>query len=225
MTNAPLVKGVNYNSAFWKKLQRWSERFEQNVLEGAVAHGYIEIEGKSDAEIKNELVGFLQRTNQTGNLLMAIDHTADLRKIGQEFEKDGKAELASVIYAIWVEHVLNSLISIAIHRRGQDASLVKQIIRDVSFAAKLDWLMPLLGYSQFSRVHAGRLKQLAEFRNTFAHYKWTYADSETKFLEAQRLKLFLADCRKSFQYLVSYKTKGTLAGAKNKIRRVTKSIS
>jgi hypothetical protein len=215
-----MAKRMREDPAFAAQLfEKTSDVIVRGMLEGAVAHGQIDPEGKSEHEITREFAALILQVAESGRFLFAVDHTSSLRDFGKKFEKEGLPWLASVFYAMWVEHILNDLVSVAVVRRGESDAVTKQIIRDVSVQGKFAWLLPLLGYARFSPAHAARLGKLTDYRNQFVHYKWSYTDMDTSGKADRELVEFLTQCRLSLQYLARYRDHETLAGSKTKLRR------
>jgi hypothetical protein len=191
----------------------------RGVLEGAVAHGQIDPRGKSSEAVAKEFAELILRTLDGGRFLFTIDHTGSLRDLGRKFERNERPWLATLFYATWVEHVLNGLIALAVSRRGDTDAVTKQIIRDVPLQGKLTWLLPLLGYRPLGQAHVGHLQKLADFRNQFVHYKWSYVDINESGSATLKLLDFLTHCRGSLQHLARYSTSAALAGSKAKLHR------
>ena len=203
--------------------QRAKKRLARELVEGilttTVAHGHISVKGKSPEQIMEEFRRYLPvKTIRSIPFLFAIDHTGDLRALGRELLKRGKSWIALVIYATWVEHTLNRLVSIGVQRRGFSDATVKQIIRDVSFSGKLSWLLPILGFRRLHPKHQETLRALAEKRNEFVHYKWPYRESHPD-AEIQSL---LAQTDKALRYLAQYASRETLGGSKSQLMKAAR---
>lgn len=190
------------------------------MIEDAIAHGTVNAEGKSDAELRQAIADIVTGDRKHVRLLFAVDHTPTLRKLGRRFENSGQAGLAAMMYATWVEHILNQLIALSVTRRGWTDDRAKQMIRDSSVHAKLRWLLPLLGYPEIHDTHATRLGKLAEMRNQFVHYKWNYTDLDDEKEEPQADLKFLESCRPSLTYLARYNTRARSPVSPTRIRRL-----
>lgn len=185
-------------------------------LTTTVAHGHMSVKGKSAEEIVEEFrKRLLSKKFRSIPVRFAIDHTDSLRALGRESLKKGDLWIALVIYAIWVEHTLNHLVSVGVQRRGLSDAAVKQIIRDVPFSAKLSWLLPLLGFGPLHPKHRETLRALAEKRNEFVHYKWPYREDHSN----AEIRALLAQADKALQYLAQYKSRQTLRGSKSQIAK------
>ncbi len=201
-----------------------ADAFLESLLEGAIAHGKLDVKGKTEQQIKHEFAQLIISTKGKSRFLFTIDHTENLRQLGKKFEDKGDVWIAVLFYATWVEHVLNEIISVGISRMGGNDDLTKQVIRDVQLNAKLGWLMPLLGYREIAAQHAECLRKLAEYRNQFVHYKWIYMDVDEKSSPNDVVLLFLPKCRKSLSYLARYRTSEVLSVSRAKLRRAIKNV-
>lgn len=188
----------------------------KSVLESWIAHGYIDPTGKSRLQVLEEFLKVLRTPR--ARLSYAIDHTEGLRKIAKELGDVGQHHVQLLVLATWVEHMINSLVSIGAYRRKFPDSEVRSMIRETSIQAKLTWLLPLLGYRAFSKAHRLQLGRLAELRNQYVHYKWDY-DSGNNF---EKLPSLLTACERSIRYLASYYTRQTLRGSSSLLRRINR---
>lgn len=203
--------------------ERAMERAARDLLEGvliaAVEIGRVSVRGKSPEQIMEEFRKYLTiKRIRSLPFTFAIDHTGTLRALGQEFLKKGNLWIALVMYATWVEHTLNLLVSIGVQRRGFSDVTVRQIIRDVPFPAKLSWLLPVLGFRRLHPKHAETFRALAEKRNEFVHYKWPYRGSHSN----AEIKPLLAQADRALQYLAQYKSRETLGGKKSQIMKAAR---
>jgi len=196
-----------------------SDKLVQTALESVIAHGQLDPKGKSEREIADEFAYLLRSALDSGKFLIAVDYTSSILSMARKFEKNEEAWLAALFYVIWVEHILNGLISIAVSRRGESEVITKQIIRDVSLAGKFSWLMPFLGYKSIDLKHASVLNKLAEYRNKFAHYKWSYVDLDKNADKDHELLAFLKRCQGSIKYLARYRDSELFPVSKAKLRR------
>jgi hypothetical protein len=162
---------------------------------------------------------------KSARLLFTVDHTSSLRRLASQFEDEGNVGLATMLYATWAEHVLNHLVSIGLARQGKPDTLVKEVIREVSFGAKVSWLLVILGFTAIPKSHADRLRRLAELRNQFVHYKWTYEEPDKTSLVAKEGRQFLLECRPTFRYLATYRTRAALRGNAQRVKRISTSRS
>jgi len=209
-----------FDAAFRVRVaKRVSRELVEGLIESAVAHGEMSVEGKSAEQIMEELRKLFPRERmRAGGFLYAIDHTGDLRALGREYVKKGKLWISVVMYATWVEHILNHLVSIGIMRRRFSDETVKQVIRDVSLPGKLLWLLPVLGFRPLHPKHRETLRVLAEKRNEFVHYKWPYREKHSD----DEIRSFLSQVDKALQYLAQYKAKQTLQGRKSQIAKAAR---
>jgi len=214
------LRRLKSDPAFYERMEkRLARKLVESVLSSAVAYGHVSVKGKSVKKTMEEFRKYLTiKRIRSLPLLFAIDHTSTLRTLGREFLKKGQLWIAVVMYATWVEHTLNLLVSIGVHRRGFSDVTVKQIIRDVSISAKLSWLLPVLGFRRLHPRHGETLRAVAEKRNEFLHYKWPYRANHSD----AEIKSLLTQADKALQYLAQYKSRQTLQGRKSHIARAAR---
>ena len=215
MDRERFLRRLKSDPAFYERMEkRLARKLVESVLSSAVAYGHVSVKGKSVKKTMEEFRKYLTiKRIRSLPLLFAIDHTSTLRTLGREFLKKGQLWIAVVMYATWVEHTLNLLVSIGVHRRGFSDVTVKQIIRDVSISAKLSWLLPVLGFRRLHPRHGETLRAVAEKRNEFLHYKWPYRANHSD----AEIKSLLTQADKALQYLAQYKSRQTLQGRKSHI--------
>jgi hypothetical protein len=68
----------------------------QAAIEGAIAHGNVDVVGKSEAEVRQALVDLFADEQKRIRFLFAIDHTPTLRRLGRKFESEAGACLGFV---------------------------------------------------------------------------------------------------------------------------------
>lgn len=203
--------------------KRLAESLISAILSTEIAHGNLKTAGKTDTAVTIEFAESLLARLKGARLLLTVDHTSSLRQLASRFEDEGNIGLATMLYATWAEHVLNHLVSVGLARQRKPDTLVKEVIRDVSFGAKVSWLLVILGFTAIPKSHADRLRRLAELRNQFVHYKWTYEELDRPSLAAEEGRLFLLECRPTFRYLTTYRTRAELHGNAQRVKRISKS--
>jgi hypothetical protein len=197
-----------------------SQSLIEAVVQGAIAHGQLDPKGKSPEVLLDEFARSILRTGKPPQFLFSIDHTATLRRVARDMHIAGQAEIAVVLLATWVEHVLNELVSAGVLRRGFSEKAAREVIRDVPLRGKLYWLLPLLGYSPLAKQRADDLMGLTEFRNQFVHYKWPYSDLDADDSATRRgFRELLEKSQRSIAYLALYRTRQMLRGSKRTVAK------
>jgi hypothetical protein len=191
----------------------------RNVIDGAIAHGAVDPKGKTGIQILQEVLGRVNDPKWKGKLRFAIDHTDTLRRLASEMGDAGHTEIQGLLLATWVEHVLNELVSAGAARKGLADATIRQIIRDVPLSAKLGWLLPLLGLGALSPTRVPALLKLADIRNQFVHYKWTYTDGGREKDSGDATQRAIEKAREPIKYLAQYRARQLHLGTKKKVKR------
>jgi hypothetical protein len=199
------------------------------VLAGAIASGELSFKGKTTDEIKEESKRFL-RLFATGviPIHLMFDHTDDLLREARIFLRRSKWSLAALLYATYFEHAVNAVLVTQVRRRYLSKGAVTQMIREVSFAGKIGWLMELMEMKPLNPIHRKRLLKLAEVRNGFVHYKW-HAVGERNVEPASSdddpVKRCLKDVEKTVSYLRRYEEEMSYGGQRKHIKTVVRTMS
>lgn len=215
------LKRLQSDPAFLERTEKWVARqLLESVFQTAVSRGDISIKGKSQDQILEEFRKYLTVEKlRTVPFRYAINYTETLRALGRDFLEKNQPWITVLMYSTWVEHTLNFLISVGLERRGFGDATVKQVIRDVSLAGKLSWLLPVLGFRAIHSGHRDTLKALADKRNEFVHYKWPYRKDHSD----AELRTSLSQIEKTLRYLAQYVTRETLSGGKSRIAKAVHS--
>ncbi|MBL7074688.1 hypothetical protein ISS37_05540 [candidate division KSB1 bacterium] len=195
------------------------------ILEGMIADGTIDPSEKTPEElhliIKKYFEKYLPKLNNI-RFEISIDHISDILNNAREFRNLGKPHLSCLLYAVWTEHWINGIISSVCRRQGIKYSVIKDIIRSVSFIGKITWLLEIFNFKPLHNDHKLRMLQLMEHRNAFVHYKWKYFDPDQDDSNNDDITKILEDYDKTVKYLKSYQSKYILMGTKSKIRSMIK---
>lgn len=199
-------------------LQKVKDIVIRRSLETAVEHGHLDVKGKSEDQIRLEFAQYILERIDKSEFLIAIDHTEKLLKLGKKFEEAGDPWTATLMYATWVEHVINKCISAGLQRKNFSPKMAKQVIRDVPLTSKLSWVFPLLDFRPFNTKHGEVLRKLGEYRNQFVHYKWNYKEWNGN----EDIATFLIACKKSLIYLTRYRNTQLMSVSSMKLNRAAK---
>jgi hypothetical protein len=214
-----------------KKGIRLAEDLIHSVFTLAVADGRINAEGKSDEELRQELVKLLSGYAKSPEIeiLWIIDYRATVLQQDRLFyknadssNKSGNYRLACLLYGTWFEHWLNRLIATAGKRRGLNEDELTQIIRDTPFRGKLTWMFPLLGLRHLPTNHKNAIFKITDLRNSFVHYKWKGKGDEADEQEERELANSLAQLEKTVKYLNHYESKYVFHRKKKALRKIVK---
>jgi hypothetical protein len=214
-----LAERIRSSPAFEAKtLKRLGHELTSGILLSDIARGLVTAEQLADPAHRARYLATMLERLKHAPLKIAISHTGSLRRIGARHERAGYGGLATLLYATWVEHVLNELIVHGLEKAKKPEALAKQVLREASLSAKLGWLLELLGLPPLLGAHVSRLQRLAELRNAFVHYKWAYSDPDHDAKQRELDLRFLAECRKSMNYLARYRARALYNGSKGAVR-------
>lgn len=116
---------------------------------------------------------------------------------------------------MYFEHSLNALIQNKCQRRNIEEKMKNDIIRSIDIYGKLTWLPKLLGFKNFNANHLKAIKQLADDRNIFIHYKWKTDPDELP--KESELETEFKNIKLAVRYMKSYETNLFFRKSKNKL--------
>lgn len=127
-------------------LEKLSGIVADKVFRAAAASGAIEIADRTHTEILNDLIELVENT-PADSLFWQITlvHTDSLVSEARRYRDKGEPLFASLMYATWIEHWVNGVITDLASRNGMSDSIRTSIIRESSIRAKLGWLPRVLG--------------------------------------------------------------------------------
>src|SRR4051794_32613674 len=105
------------NTAYDEKMARM---FFRQIVEGLILEGVIDPKGKTGAELRKEIIAWLEKNialNPNVSFWTVTDHTPTILQQARSLLKNESLELSCLFYATWFEHWLNHLIAIAGRRR------------------------------------------------------------------------------------------------------------
>lgn len=159
-------------------------------------------------------------------LQFTIDHRSKLLRTARQFAKNNEMHLAILVAATWIEHWINGLI---LQRTDQMKISVKhrnEMLRTVSLAGKYTWLLAILGSKPIAPSHVQHIRQLAEERNAFVHYKWIREDIDESSSEAEKKRMvhiFVA-FEKTVKYLRKYDPPHVRRSATQRVSKLASSL-
>lgn len=194
----------------------------EGFLRSAINDGLIEVEGKSEDQIKAEWFELAKKMLQDKSpVYITIDHTQEILRQANHFSRLEKREFAIMFYALWIEHWANDIIFIKAKSLGFGVKEIEQIIRNANFNAKITWLFHLMGLPPIKPGHLKTLFKIMEHRNSFVHYKWKGFEADDNKHEDE-LKTILNNIEKVTDYLKNYYRKNVEIMSKKKIKKILK---
>lgn len=184
---------------------------KKNIQRLARIAGRIMLETDLDAAQLSD-TEFAQRISEQVTKLgsspvqITIDHKTKLLRTARQFAKNKEMPLAILVAATWVEHWINGFI---LQRANQMKISVKhcnEMLRTVPLTGKYTWLLAILGSKPIAPVHVQHIRQLAEERNAFVHYKWIREDigERNSQAEVKRMEQIFVAFEKTVKYLGKY---------------------
>jgi hypothetical protein len=179
---------------------------------------------KADLELpRKELLDKVFAFISKNGFPVTIDHRDDITSQVDIFILSKKYEYAKVFYAMYFEHTLNGLIDNACHRRKFDDRTRLDIIRSVDIYGKLTWLPRLLGHKVFNSTHVKTIKNLADERNAFVHYKWNIEhDNDAETVNEKKQEDYFKKIKAAVSYMKRYEAEIMFGGSKAKIKKALK---
>lgn len=196
-----------------------------SILTSLVVQGRLTQKDLGNEEVVRKTL--LSLTGPSTKMQLVVDHTDSLVRKGDDCLSKGQHDDARLFYATFFEHIVNSIIVIAIDRKNVSEKVRLDILRSVSLSGKLTWLLELLDLSSFNPIHRKVILSLAEKRNAYVHYKYLPdPDDDKRFEDSdRRLKEEMTAIRRAISYAKRYESllkygKGKQAVTK-KIRDLT----
>jgi hypothetical protein len=147
--------------------------------------------------------------NKKAHWGFVIDHRENIIETARRYKKEKNYDYASLFYAIFFEHTINSIIERVCTREKIDRKIITEIIKNVSIDGKLNWLPKLLKIPDINNHHKGLIKRNADDRNSFVHYKFKagHDDVKIEFQEEQKRISMLDNIEKTVIYIKKYESR------------------
>jgi hypothetical protein len=143
----------------------------QTLVKGLYASGAL-----TDNDIKNE-DSLLKATNKIFEKLkitgIVHDHTGTLVSQAEFFYKNSKYDYSRIFYATFFEHSTNQIVDVYCENQKLSDNTRIEIIKNVNMYGKLTWFLELADLPHFNKKYLKIIKNLADERNAFIHFKWT----------------------------------------------------
>lgn len=136
----------------------------------AARDGELQLVGRSDVDLRKGIDELIRElVNSEWTIAAQLGHESKLVRAAHRFVADGEPDLAVVMFATAVEHLLNGMLEVGLKRRGQE---LDQSTEKASLAYKLTTRWRDLFGLDFPGNLRLEILQLADTRNNFVHYKW-----------------------------------------------------
>jgi len=191
------------------------------IVEHLYEAGYITDEDLSDPERLREKVSDLRAAGI--EFKGVLDHRDDLVSDAERYSREGKLQMALMLYALFFEHTLNQLILRGMRDARRSQNTADAVLRSVNFDGKLSWILDILDMPPLNEAHRKTMARVAQQRNAFVHYKWkemTWGEASKR--EREEADELLRSARKAVAYLKRYESRLALRGKKGLIRELTR---
>jgi hypothetical protein len=145
------------------------------IFRTVVEDGEIEIGDRSPQDIFQQFESIAGEIVEGGGgfLRTAIDHRDSLLDRAKDEAAVGHGEMAATLYAIWIEHFVNGVLTRAFERMGYGDDVIIPLIKELRLPTKTTALWELAGLPALSNDDLRAMNRIIEFRNSFVHYKWS----------------------------------------------------
>jgi hypothetical protein len=153
------------------------------MLREAVETGRLEIGDRPITEIMSDfdtIIGeFISEYDEDSAILRSsIDHRGILLRQAREATAGRHHGLAITLYAIWLEHFVNGMITRAFERMDYEEEVCAPLIRELRLPTKATALWRISNLPAIDPDDLKIMNRVIELRNSFVHYKWhSYDDS------------------------------------------------
>ena len=193
-----------------------SSRYAESLIRGRVVHP------KADSAALWRAYGASLRQNSP--VAVVIDHTVSLAAEARRHIQGGRFGMAQLLYATYIEHRLNDIISNLGQWRKMKSNDITNMLRNTSLESKATWVLLALGVKPIPERHLRPIRRLVEARNRFVHYKWRPETSEPQrqhSADAENLKA----AQQAIHYLNKRTTQLFFGGAKRRLVPQVKSFA
>lgn len=194
----------------------------KSITETLISDGSL---SENDLKNKEALLEAVTEFLDKHEVVPVIDHKNHLLQEARKLKNNQEYNISRILYATFFEHHLNYLIHVYCITKNIDQKTQLSIIRSLGIHEKLTWLLILMEFPKFNEKHRSNIKQLADSRNQFVHYKWKVEEDFFKKktdTDKDISEEFIA-IEKAATYIQSYCSKITYKGKKGKIDNIFKS--
>ena len=192
---------------------RLARSLTAGVLETAISDGKLDPRGKTNEEFKKESLRYLRELiDSKAPIVWSIDFRSTLLSRARALRKKKKEEEAILYYVTWIEHMLNSMIAAIFRRRKMDDEWIRTFVKETGLRAKYAFVIISLVEKAPSKRYADRIRELADRRNQFVHYKWSYQDDAKSEIQTKAFHRALPIAEKLVRHLHQLEHRHVLYG-------------
>ena len=197
--------------------------FMRDLIHQLHTNGLLTDEDLNDKDVVySKTQKYLSKHKGNLDIVIIPDHREDILDTADDLNKKGHTQLAISLYATFIEHTLNKIISIECSYKNIDRKTQTEIIK--TNIGKCTWLFKLLGLPQLKPQYVKMILKISEERNSYLHYKWKPSpDKISDEDKTEKDKQEKIDKIKALiKYLKNYDTKHHYRGQKSRIIKVTR---
>ncbi|WP_375490365.1 hypothetical protein [uncultured Jatrophihabitans sp.] len=193
----------------------------QAVMEQHVRHGDLVLNGRSDEDVADQVAEILKcYVDQLGEFEVVKDHRATLFEEARVYLAAGKADLALMLIATWIEHWLNDMIAWRAESTGLNDSEIIQLLRDSGFRSKLTVTWRLVFAERLPDRLVGIAQRVGERRNAFVHYKWQSKPAGDAAADDERTAALASDSLAAVQEFLAIEERLVFANDRDRFLRI-----
>ena len=196
----------------------------RTVIESAVRYGDIQLEGRTDEEIKKDIHEYIRARLAEPNTFASpvqYDYQSDLINEARRYEGMGDFNLALMFYATWFEHWLNGMFVAREPMVALEREEIIRLIRETDLASKTGHIWQLLFGEKLPGDVVQTILKVAEARNAFVHYTWTpYLSEAEERAEKRELHNLAQRAAAAVTQLSAIEDKIAFAGSLDRLSRI-----
>lgn len=211
LIQAPTKSKTAHTSPISKDMEQNGREILAELYISLLGTGQIATDGKNEDQLYLELVQRAKEWSERQPIRMSRDFRPDLLKQARTLKRRNQLNEASLYYATWFEHWINSFYD----RKANalDENEFRQMIRDVNLRGKFTWLMTLVVGRRIPDRHLRAVVRVSDLRNEFVHYKFKPVDVEKSEDEFEQLRQAHKAAEMAVRYLQEFETRHFYKGA------------
>ncbi|MCV7388369.1 hypothetical protein [Mycolicibacterium porcinum] len=161
---------------------RIADRIAEAIFVTRVESGALRIGDRPVEEIFAEFTSWARNWAHTPpphpdkeDVRLITDHRQELLSQASGHAATGEHQTALVLYATWIEHELNAVLSRAFERKDVSDENIRALLRAVNLDPKITALWEVADIPPIETELVRSIRRIAALRNEFVHYKWTAA--------------------------------------------------
>ncbi|WP_133061622.1 hypothetical protein [Streptosporangium minutum] len=163
------------------------------IFRSYVEDGSIEVSDRAPEDIMEDFHEILRgivsaSEGERTEFWPSFDHRETLRQRAAQEAANGDDRIAITLYATWVEHFVNGMLSQAFQRKGYSTKFILPLLRELRLPTKATVLWELAGLPALDEENLKLLDHAINLRNAFVHYKWSPSSEVDSDREIGRLK-------------------------------------